>query len=185
MIALKQQETALEEQNALEQTLQEIEVMRSALIDIVNKNMDSLKQRVLSGENSAPNCGENEYRLDTPAACFKGTKPIKVTFDGETIPVRTWREVYTKILRHCVADQANRGALMSLRNRIAGRERMIVSDTPAGMNVPIMLSEELYVEAYFDTEWLIRILTHRILNPIRYDYRDITITVFDRNRGSR
>jgi hypothetical protein len=69
---------------------------------------------------------------------------------------------------------------MSLRHRVSGRKREVISDCPDGMNIPIKLSEELYAEAYFDTEALVHTLTRRIFDAIRYDYSGITVAIIDR-----
>lgn len=167
--------------------LRSIEESRSELLDIVNKNMDALKQRVLDGEIAGDLDGqighEYEYSLNTPPALFKGTKPTAVIFDSDRVPVNTWRKAYIEILKRCASEQANHDALMNLRNRISGRKRTILSDKPTEMNVPVMLSGGLYAEAYFDTEWLIRILTRQILDAIHYDYSRISVAVIIRRRG--
>lgn len=173
----------------IDAALQVIEENRAKLIDIVNKNMDALRQRVIVGE-TADGCDnlaamEREYPLISPPTLFKGTKPTAVVFIGEKVPVKTWRKAYTVILKRCVSNKVNLDALMSLRNRISGRKRMVLSDTPDEMNVPIALADGLYAEAYFDTEWLLRILTKQILDVIRYDYSGISVTVIENRRYRR
>jgi hypothetical protein len=66
---------------------------------------------------------------------------------------------------------------MSLRGKVSGRERTFLSGKPDGMDVPIKVAEGLYAEGYFDTEWLVKVLTKHILLPACYDYSGIRIAV--------
>ena len=153
-----------------------IEECRAVLLEIVNGKMDALRQRILDGEGAQP-CAGSVYPLDIPPALFKGTKPAAVFFGEERVAADTWKKVYTEILAHCAADPENLAALMVLRNRVAGRTRTILSDTHDGMARPVMLAKGLYAEAFFDTEWLIRVLTGHILDAIHYDYSGVFIEV--------
>ena len=155
--------------------LHEIEKHRAVLHAIVDSKMDALIGRLNGGTAGEDTLGEYEVTLYSNPAMLKGKKPTAVIFGGERVEVKKWREVYTEILRRC--DMEKHSDLMYLRNRVAGRERMVISDKPEGMNVPVMLSEDLFVEAFFDTEWLIRTLVQRILDVVRFDYSGITIAV--------
>ena len=135
--------------------------------------MDILVQRIESGE-SGDYSGEYEFPLYSNPAFFKGTKPVAVFIGMEWVAVKKWREVYTIILNHANADPKHHEKLMNMRNIMAGRKRAVISDKPEGMDVPIQLDDELYVEAYFDTEWLIKNLT-RILGAIGYNYNGISV----------
>jgi len=66
---------------------------------------------------------------------------------------------------------------MFLRNKIIGRKRTFLSDKADGMDFPVRISDGLFAEADFDTEWLIRVLITELLSPVRYDYSNITVTV--------
>ena len=155
--------------------LKEIEKYRAELHAIVDAQMDSLIGR-LNGETTGGNPpAEYEVTLYSNPSMLKGTKPAAVIFGDERVRVIKWREVYTEILRRC--DREKHSDLLYLRNRVAGRARMVISDKPDGMNVPVMLSEDLFVEAYFDTEQLLRTLVTRILDVVRFDYSGIKIAV--------
>jgi len=168
-----------------EAALRIIEASRSKLIRLINDKMDELKDQVINGWDSFSDDGnayrEREYPLRVPSAIFKGTKPTAVIFAGERVEVHTWRSAYTEILKYCNDNEESHNALMSYRNMILGRKRTILSDNPNRMNIPIMVADKLYVEAYFDTESLLRTLTSRILDEIHYDYSKISISVINKN----
>ena len=117
------------------------------------------------------------YRLCALPVTLKGTKPTAVFFGAEKAEVKTWRAVYTAVLRRCAAGSDKLAALMELRNKISGRRRVILSDKPDGMDTPIEIAEGLYAEVYFDTDWLLRILTREILDAVHYDYSGISVAV--------
>ena len=169
---------------SIESALQAIEESRELLIDTVNIKLDALKQRILdretTGDYAEPVRREARYPLSTVPAVFKGTKPTAIFFGSEKVPANTWRKVYTEILKRCACDQISYSALLHLRNRVSGRKRAVLSDSPSGMDVPIRLSDELFVEAYFDTEWLIRTLTQQILDAVHFDYSGISVSVMEK-----
>ena len=119
---------------------------------------------------------ETRYTLNTSPWQFRRKKPIAVVFDSSRMPVRTWREVYTQILRRC--DREKHDELLQLRNKIAGRKRVFLSDKPDEMDSPIKIAEALYAEAYFDTEYLVRTLRH-ILGAAGCDYSGISIAIME------
>ena len=87
--------------------------------------------------------------------------------------------VFKEILQRCNADPEKHVALMNLRGKISGRERVLLSNKPkpGTMRSPLQIDENLYVETHYDTETLLRILTTRILNPVDYDYSKISIAI--------
>ena len=158
--------------------LQEIEECRAELHAIVDSHMDAL----VGSLNGEAVCGdtpdEHELSLSMTPSYFKGRKPAAVIFGGERVGVKTWREVYTEILRRC--DMEKHSELMYLRNRVAGRQRVFLSDNPDGMDFPIKLSDGLFAEADFDTEALLHVLVRRILDPTGFDYGGIKIVIKSR-----
>ena len=166
-----------------EKALFELEKVREQLLYIANNSIDTLKARLESGEeieaDSMPI--ERIYPLTATPSLFKCMKPTAVIFGEERIEVKKWQEVYRISLRRCDAEKHD--DLMSLRNKIAGRSRVILSDKPDGMNRPTELAEGLYAEGFFDTEWLIRIMTREIMDAVGYDYSDISIALVQGKRG--
>ena len=168
-----------------EAEIRTIEEHRTLLINMVNEKMDALVQAVENGETDGASTKEYEYPLSSDPKYFKGTKPTALIINGERIAVKTWRKVYTEVLTHANANPQVHEKLMQLRNKIAGRKRTMLSDKPDGMNVPIMLSEGLYAEAYFDTEWLLRALFEQILKYTPYDYTGLSVFVIPNKRYSK
>ena len=65
--------------------------------------------------------------------------------------------------------------LMQLRDKVAGRHRIILGSSSAGMDVPLKIDEDMFFEGKFDTESLMIVLTKRVLEPVGYDYSRIRI----------
>ena len=164
--------------------LSELEETREYLLSYVNSSIDALKVRIESGEPlSADNAPiVTTYPLSYNSALFKGTKPTAVYFGDEKVEVKTWRKTYTLILQRCAAIPKNHAMLMSLRNRVHGRDRSFLSDKPDGMNKPIEIADGLFAEGYFDTEWLVRVLTTEFLDVVGYDYSNISVSVIPAKR---
>jgi hypothetical protein len=93
-----------------------------------------------------------------------------------------WRQVYIEILKRC--NESKHDELMELRNKIGGRKRKFLSDNSDNMNAPIMITENLYTEAYFDTEFLIRTL-FEILNCVQYNHRNIFVEITEGKKKFR
>ena len=164
--------------NKKETALLELKTLRENLLSIVNTSIDGLITRLENADEIETALSfEIIYPLSVNPHLFKGTKPITVLFGKERVAVKNWRSVCMEILQRCIVDPEKHSNLLYLRNKIHGRVRTILSDKPDGMNRPLKLENELYLETYFDTEWLIRILTNEILNTLRFDYSDISIEV--------
>jgi len=163
-----------------EAILLKLEEGREQLLTFVNTSIDALIDNVKNGESIVDGQSvitDTVYPLGITPALFKGTKPTAIFFGKEKVEVKTWRKVYTLILQRCAAVPEKRDALMYLRGKISGRDRFFLSDKPDGMNVPIKIAEELYAEGYFDTEWLLKVLTADFLDVVRYDYSNISVSV--------
>ena len=169
--------------------LSALEEVRAQLLDMVNGKIDALIARIENGEpidEDSSLVAEVVYPLNIDPAFFKGTKPTAVYFGDERVAVKTWRKAYTLILQRCAGIPEKYEALMSLRNKINGRTRVILSDKPDGMNCPIEIADGVFVEGFFDTEWLVRIMTTGIFDVVHYDYSGISVSVVKRkNGGSR
>jgi len=164
--------------------LLELEKYRERLLSGVNTAIDALAAQLENDDAGIDGELPDEivYPLTVTPSLFKGRKPTAVFFGDERVSVKTWRAAYTEILRRCVAEPDKHAALMELRNRIHVRTRTILSDKPDGMNVPIKLADDLFIEADFDTEWLVRTLTTEILDAVKYDYNNISFAVISGRR---
>ena len=118
-----------------------------------------------------------DFNLSIDPAIFVGTKPAAVLIDGEILPAHTWRKVYKEILQHCIKDPVYYERLMNLRGRIAGQQRVFISDKSDGMTQPLQICEGLYGEVHYGSQTLMHILTVRILTPLHYDYSKIKIRI--------
>ena len=122
---------------------------------------------------------ERIYPLAVPPYLFVGKKPAAILFGEERVTVKSWRDVYTTILKRCNDDPAHHETLMNLRGKIAGKCRVFLSDGPVGMKSPIRIDEDMYVESHYGSATLIHILTVRILTPVRFDYSKISVVLKD------
>ena len=75
---------------------------------------------------------------------FIGKKPAAVFFGEERVDVKNWRDVLKLILTRC--NEKCHNDLMYLRNKVAGKVRVFISDKPDGMARPFMLDEDIYVD---------------------------------------
>jgi hypothetical protein len=64
---------------------------------------------------------------------------------------------------------------MYLRGKVAGRERVFISETKEGMSKPVKIDEGLYVEAHFGSEGMMHVLVQRILAVIQFDCSNVYI----------
>jgi len=120
---------------------------------------------------------EHTYPLTVTPYLFVGKKPTAVLFGDERIEVKSWREVYTRILKRCNDNPENHERLMYLRNKTAGKVRGFLSDNPDGMTRPHRIDEDMYGETHYGTQTLIHILCKRILDPARFNYSHIRIVL--------
>ena len=121
---------------------------------------------------------ESVYPLTTETGVFKGKKPTGVIFqDGHRIAAASWKKVFEVIMKQCNSDSEKHWALMELRGKVMGRSRTLLDSKKGQMRSPIQIDRALYAETHYDTETLLRILTTRILDVVRYDYTGIKIAI--------
>ena len=147
-------------------------------IEQVIKELGTEKQREPQGKMAAEKPYESIYPLSVGMGVFKGKRPAGVILsDGKRRESPTWKKVVEEILKDCNRDRVKHQALMDLRGKIMGRNRVLLGSETGKMRSPIKIDEALYVETHYDAETLLRILTTRILNVVDYDYSDIRIAV--------
>jgi hypothetical protein len=161
--------------------IREIQNVRSEIAIKTDAMFDELIRKLESGaetvERGRAENYETIYPITTNPAIFKGKRPTGVIFEGERVNVSKWKTVVEEIMRRCNADAEKHVALMNLRGKIAGRERILLSNDGTAMRSPIEIDKNLYIETHYDTETLLRILTTRILNAVGYDYSNIAVAV--------
>lgn len=121
-----------------------------------------------------------ERSLSVTPTCFKGKKPLAILYpDGTEVEVHTWKQVASQLMRGCAEDELMAARLEDLSGKVFGRDRIILGKTGEGMDVPLKIKDNIYLEAKFDTESLLKVITNRIFDPIGYDYQDIRLQVID------
>lgn len=161
-------------------TLAEIKMAQAYLTQEISRTFEGLIAKVQAGNEAAlPNerVYETMYPLSTDSAIFKGTKPTCVMLGNERVVATTWKNVFKTVILNCNSNTNNHKALMALRNKILGRERILLSDVPGEMYRPFKIDTNLYAETHYDTETLMNVLLHRILDEVGYDYGNISVGV--------
>ena len=155
----------------------EVKAAQAYLVKEVNKTFEELIKTLQSTEEIGKKEYETVYPLTTDPAIFKGKKPTGVLFDENRIIAHTWKNVFKILILQCNSDTKRHKELMELRNKILGRERIILSDNSRGMLRPFQIDEHLWAETHYDTESLMRVLLHRILDEVGFDYSKISVAV--------
>ena len=125
---------------------------------------------------------ERTYPLSAPPYLFVGKKPTAVLLGDERVNVKSWREVYTVILKRCNDDPHHHETLMYLRSKVSGKCRVFLSDTPDGMTRPVQIDDLLFAESHYGSATLMHILVNRILAPVRFDCSEVSIVLKEASR---
>jgi len=88
---------------------------------------------------------EYVYPITVETYFFIGKKATAVYFGKERVAVKNWREVFKLLLRTC--NKENHDNLMYLRNKVAGKCRVFLSDKPDGMVRPFKLDDDLFADS--------------------------------------
>lgn len=165
--------------------VQELQKLREELIREIDEKFDWIIEGMKIENapssqkgNRKPENYEIMYPLNVGAGIFKGKRPIGIIFaDGHRTESPTWKSVAEELLKDCCKAPAQRQALMDLRGKVLGRNRVLLGSETGKMRSPVKIDEALYVETHYDAETLLRILTTRILDMVGYDYSDIRIAI--------
>ena len=156
--------------------IEEIKKACEALRSSINAAFDRLFM-ILNGEEVADLPTEYAYPFTADTNIFIGKKPAAVLFGEERVEADNWRKVYAAIMSKCNANAKCHENLMNLRDKIAGRDRVLLSRSPDGMRRPLKIDEAMYAEAMYGTGTLLYILRDRILAPAHFDYSGISIVL--------
>lgn len=154
----------------------QIEQLRSEL----HKTVDHVCDGLLALLKGACYAGGDiqGVKLAGNAGYFKGKKPKDVLFpDGRRICVKKWKDVVSTLLSDCISDQGRLERLLGLRGRLFGRQRKILAEDSAGMNQPMQICDQLWMETKYDTETLLNVLMVRVFDVAGYDYSGIRIVI--------
>ena len=154
----------------------EIKKACESLRNSINATFDRLLL-ALDGEETADLPTEHIYPFTANTNIFIGTKPAAVLFGEERVETDNWRKVYAAIILRCNADAQCHDNLMYLRDKVMGRDRVLLSHSPDSMRRPLKIDEYMYAEACYGTATLLYILRDRILAPARFDYSGISIAI--------
>ena len=152
-------------QNDIEEIRKSCESLRSS----INATFDRLF-KILDGEEVEDIAAENAYPFTADTYIFIGKQPIAVLFGEEKVEADNWRKVFAAIMSKCNADAKCHNKLMDLRDRIMGRDRVLLSRSPESMRRPLKIDEGMYAESHYGTATLLYILRDRILTPAGYDF---------------
>lgn len=131
---------------------------------------------ILSGNAINEPCEPYELSLTLSPSQFKGSKPCAILYpNGNTIIVRTWREVVEKLLKDC--DLVMHERLWGIVDDMQGRTRSIMAHSAEELENPMRIGDGIYMECRYDTETLLRLMMKRIFDVIGYEYADIKIKV--------
>lgn len=167
-------DVVLELQELKEELVREIDEKIEQIIEKLRND----GQTVFAGDNVPVREFESVYPLSAGTGIYKGKRPTGIVFaGGERVESATWKKVMEEILKDCCKNSTRRQALMDLRGKILGRNRVLVGSETGKMRSPVKIDEALYVETHYDAETLLRILTTRILDEVGYDYSKIRIAV--------
>ena len=153
-----------------------IEKYRKEMHEMVDKRCDQYIEELQEGRFTIPR--EQVLPLSYMPAYFKGKKPISVVFaDGREVAAQTWKKVVTAIMQDCNATKQGYKNLRKISGKVSGKQRLLLSNSPEGMNVPLRIDEDLYLEGKFDTESLINVMNRLIFDAVGYEYGGIHIKI--------
>lgn len=153
-----------------------IEKYRKEMHEMVDKRCDQYIEELQEGRFTIPR--EQVLPLSYMPAYFKGKKPISVVFaDGREVDAQTWKKVVTTIMQDCNATKQGYKNLRKISGKVSGKQRLLLSNSPEGMNVPLKIDEDLYLEGKFDTESLINVMNRLIFDAVGYEYGGIHIKI--------
>ena len=154
----------------------EIKKACEALKISINATFDRLIL-TLGGEEAMDLPTEYTYPFTADTNIFINTKPAAVLFGEERVEANNWRKVYAAIMARCNTETQCHDNLMYLRDKVAGRDRILLSHSPDGMRRPLKIDEDMYAEVCYGTATLLYILRDRILAPACFDYSGVSIII--------
>jgi len=154
----------------------EIKKAMETLKSTINTIFDRLIQ-TLGGEEAADLTAEYTYPFTADTNIFIGKKPAAVLFGEERVEANNWRKVFAAIISKCNADAKCHENLMYLRDKVMGRDRILLSHSSDGMRRPLKIDDDMYAEVCYGTGTLLYILRDRILAPAHFDYSGISIVI--------
>ena len=157
--------------------LREVQKAWEQVINMMDATFDRLLLTLEGKEVPDLPPKEYAYPLTVDTNIFIGKKPVAVLFGEERVEADNWRKVFAAIMSRCNADPQCHDNLMYLRDKVAGRDRVLLSHSPDSMKRPMRIDEDMYAEVCYGTGTLLYILRDRILTPAHFDFSDISIII--------
>ena len=157
--------------------LQEIKKALDAVISMMDATFDRLLLTLEGKEVPDLPPTEYVYPFTVDTNIFIGKKPVAVLFGEERVEADNWRKVFAAIMSRCNADPQYHDNLLYLRDKVAGRDRVLLSHSSDSMRRPLKIDEEMYAEVCYGTGTLLYILRDRILTPAHFDFSGISIII--------
>ncbi len=160
--------------------IQEIEDMRQRVLREINTEFDRIVDSIAKNSNNIT--AETipyaiRYPLIADSGIFKGKKPMSVIIGEESFDVKTWKELVKVVMDKCIESTDNIIRLYELAGKVSGKKRVLLATSPENMRSPIEITNRMYMETHYDTETLLNILINRILVPIEYDVKNISVII--------
>jgi hypothetical protein len=106
---------------------EELQKIREAMMNSVSAAFDRLLQSLENGDAAMDLPAEIVYPFTADTNIFIGKKPVAVLFGEERVKANNWRKVFAAIMARCNADAQCHDNLMYLRDKVAGRDRILLS----------------------------------------------------------
>jgi hypothetical protein len=162
--------------NEIQEIRKALEKTKSTINATVNATFDRLLL-TLEGKEASDMPTEYAYPFTADTNIFIGKKPIAVMFSEERVEADNWRKVFAAIMAKCNGNAQCHDKLMYLRDKVAGKVRVFLSNSPDSMRRPLKIDEDMYAEVCYGTATLLNILRDRILTPAGFDCSGISIVL--------
>ncbi len=153
--------------------INDAEASRRRMHALIDHDYDELINRIRN-EDGIEAAETAPVYFSTDASVFKTTKPKEVIFaDNHVTNVNSWRNAVKALLADC--NKQKHDELISLCDEVYGNQRKLLSSTPEGMDVPIIVDAGIFFEGHFATDTLLNVLKEKIFDAVGYDYSEIRI----------
>ncbi len=156
--------------------LQTLQNLKLKALEIANM-LDQLIQEEES-TGASLHLHEKILLLSMDETAFNGKSPVGVIFlDGRRENAPTWKKVFEIVLKDCNSIPEKHAALMELRGSLFGRTRILLNSVQDGMNSPLEIDNDLFVETNYSASALRKTLKDKILKNVGYDCATVKIIV--------
>ncbi len=155
-----------------QQQIERLEELRAELLLLIDTSIDSMMKQIAEVETDGVHI---QLPLSSSSKVFKGRKPKAVIINNIEYPVKTWKKLVQAILKEVVTDEKYYQKLQNITDKVYGSKRVILSSDYDRLDRPIPITDNIFIEGYYDAEMLLDILKEKILKEIGFDCSDIYI----------